>query len=81
MALEVYLDPCTINCRKVLAGLDLVKTPYNIHHIDYFAGQQKSPEYLKINPGATIPSAVHDELVITESNAILQYISSFNPSS
>ena len=26
--LEVYLDPCTVNSRKVLAGLDLVGAPF-----------------------------------------------------
>lgn len=71
--LEVYLDPCTINCRKVLAGLDLVEIPYHTNFIDYFAGEQKSPEFVKINPCATVPAAVDDELTLTESNAILQY--------
>ncbi|KEF62922.1 uncharacterized protein A1O9_00896 [Exophiala aquamarina CBS 119918] len=72
--LEVYADPCTVNCRKVLAGLDLIGTKYNFNHIDYFTSQQKSPEYMKINPNATVPSAVDGDLQITESNAILQYI-------
>lgn len=71
--LQVYLDPCTINCRKVLAGLDLIGYPYDLHHIDYFTGGHKDPEYLKINPNATIPAAVEGNLKITESNAILMY--------
>lgn len=48
--LEVYLDPCTVNSRKVLAGLDLLGTQYHFNHVDYFASAHKSPEYLKINP-------------------------------
>nr|AIL25481.1 Ure2p9 [Exophiala pisciphila] len=72
--LEVYADPCTVNSRKVLAGLDFIGTKYNFNHIDYFTSQQKSPEYLKINPNATVPAAVDGDLYITESNAILQYI-------
>jgi len=47
--LEVYLDPCTVNSRKVLAGLELMGTEYQLHHIDYFAGAHKSPEYLEIS--------------------------------
>lgn len=31
--LEVYLDPCTVNCRKVLAGLDLLGTQYHLNHV------------------------------------------------
>ena len=71
--LEIYLDPATVNSRKVLAGLDLLGTPYHFNHVDYFAGAHKSPEYMKINPHGTVPSAVDGELNITESNAILQY--------
>ncbi|CZT02762.1 uncharacterized protein RAG0_09781 [Rhynchosporium agropyri] len=67
--LQVYLDPCTINSRKVLAGLDLMGTKFELKHIDYFTGEHKSPEYLKIllvenfrpdlikNPNGTVPSA------------------------
>ena len=71
--LQVYLDPCTVNSRKVLAGLSLLGTKYEFHHVDYFAGQHKSEEYSKINPMSTVPSAVDGDLTLTESNAILQY--------
>ena len=73
MVLEVYLDPCTINSRKVLAGLDLLGTEYHLNLINYFTGEHKSPEYLKINPHATVPCAVDDGTTIPESNAILMY--------
>lgn len=73
MVLEVYLDPCTVNCRKVLAGLDLLGTPYHVNKVDYFLAEHKSPEYLKLNPHATVPCAVDDGPAITESNAVLMY--------
>ncbi|KAK5070802.1 hypothetical protein LTR64_003776 [Lithohypha guttulata] len=73
MVLEVYLDPCTINCRKVLAGLDLTGTDHEVKMVDYFKGEQKSDWYTKINPFATVPAAVDGDMVLTESNAILQY--------
>ena len=74
MVLEVYLDPCTINSRKALAGLDLVGAEYKYNFINYFEGGQKDPEFVKnINPFATVPAAVDGDLHITESNAILQY--------
>ncbi|KAK3635826.1 hypothetical protein LTR56_014532 [Elasticomyces elasticus] len=38
-----------------------------------FKGEQKSEDFIKINPMATIPAAVDGDLTITESNAILQY--------
>src|ERR1700731_1555722 len=71
--LQIYLDPCTVNSRKVLAGLDLLGTQYNLNKVDYLAGAHKGVDYLKINPNATAPAAVDGDLAITESNAILQY--------
>ena len=71
--LEIYLDPCTVNSRKVLAGLALLGTKYEYHFINYFTGAQKSDEYKKINPCATVPAAKDGDLILTESNAILQY--------
>ena len=76
--LHVYLDPCTVNSRKVLAGLALLGTKYEYHYVDYFAGAQKSDEYKKINPMATVPAAVDGDLILTESNAILQYAADLN---
>ncbi len=74
MVLEIYLDPCTINSRKVLAGLDLMNVDYNYHYINFFTGGQKDPEFVKnINPSATVPAAVDGNLHLTESNAILMY--------
>ncbi|KAL5321802.1 hypothetical protein ACEPPN_009765 [Leptodophora sp. 'Broadleaf-Isolate-01'] len=79
--LQVYLDPCTVNSRKVLAGLDLLGTQYELKHINYFTGEHKSPEYLKINPNGTVPSASDGpDFNITESNAILQYAADLNGS-
>jgi len=71
--LEVFLDPCTVNSRKVLAGLDLLGTKYHLNHVDYFTGEHKKEEYLEINPMATVPAAVDGDCRIFESNAILQY--------
>ena len=82
MVLEIYLDPCTINSRKVLAGLELVKAQYHYNYINYFEGGQKDPDFVKnINPFATVPAAVDGDLHVTESNAILQYAADLTGSS
>ncbi|KAK3714010.1 hypothetical protein LTR37_008039 [Vermiconidia calcicola] len=81
MVLEIYLDPVTINSRKVLAGLDLVKADYHYNYINYFEGGQKDESFVKnINPFATVPAAVDGDLHLTESNAILQYAADLNDS-
>jgi glutathione S-transferase len=71
--LQVYLDPCTVNCRKVLAGLDLLGMNCEIQHVDYFAGAHKRPEFLAINPNGALPAATDGDFALSESNAILQY--------
>lgn len=71
--MKIYADPITVNCRKVLAGLDLLGAPFELHHVDYFKGEQKAEPYASINPNLSIPAMVDGDLVLWESNAILQY--------
>jgi glutathione S-transferase len=71
--MKIYADPITVNCRKVLAGLQLMNAPHELVHVDYFKGEQKSEAYTAINPNQSIPAMVDGDLVLWESNAILQY--------
>jgi len=71
--MEVYADPITVNCRKVLAGLQLMGVDYNLNKVDYLQGEQKGPAYVAINPNAALPAMRDDGLTLWESNAILQY--------
>lgn len=71
--LRVHLDPCTVNSRKVLAGLELLGTPYEYVHVDYFTGAHKQPEFLALNPNGAVPAMTDGDFVLSESNAILQY--------
>lgn len=71
--MKVYVDPITVNSRKVLAGLHLLGVEFEQIHVDYFKGEQKQAAYTAINPNASLPSLVDGDLVLWESNAILQY--------
>lgn len=71
--MKLYADPITVNCRKVIAGLDFIGAPYERVHVDYFKGEQKSPAYTAINPNQSLPALADGDFVIWESNAILQY--------
>ncbi|MFN0182740.1 MAG: glutathione S-transferase family protein [Aquabacterium sp.] len=73
MTMKIHADPITVNCRKVLAGLQLIGAPYELVHVDYFKGEQKAEPYVSINPMASVPAMVDDGFVLWESNAILQY--------
>ena len=71
--MHIYADPITVNCRKVLAGLDFLQAPFERVHVDYFKAEQKEPAYTAINPNASVPAMKDGDLVLWESNAILQY--------
>ena len=79
--MEVYADPITVNCRKVLAGLQLMGVDYNLNKVDYFQSEQKGPSYVAINPNAALPAMRDDGLTLWESNAILQYLAMRKPES
>ena len=71
--MEIHADPITVNCRKVFAGLKMMDVPYESQHVDYFTAQQKTPEYTALNPNQSLPAMRDGDLVLWESNAILQY--------
>jgi glutathione S-transferase len=71
--MKLYCDPITVNCRKVLAGLDLIGAEFEKVHVDYFTGEQRSDTYKKLNPNAALPTLVDGDFVLWESNAILAY--------
>jgi glutathione S-transferase len=71
--MKIYADPITVNCRKVLAGLDFLNAPFERVHVDYFKAEQKEPAYLALNPNASVPAMKDGDFVLWESNAILQY--------
>ena len=71
--MQIFADPITVNCRKVLAGLDFLQAPFERVHVDYFKGEQKEPAYTAINPNASVPAMKDGDFVLWESNAILQY--------
>lgn len=55
-------------------------TQYDYNYINYFTGEHKSADFVKINPMATVPAATDGDLVLTESNAILMYAADLNNS-
>ena len=79
--MKLHYDPCTVNCRKVLAGLKLMGIDFESETYDYFdgllepseTGFRTLPAYLAINPMGELPTLTDGDLSLWESNAILQY--------
>ena len=54
--------------------LEALGVPYEVKTIDFASGQNRTPEFLAINPLGKLPTLVHDEAVITEQVAITVYL-------
>lgn len=52
---------------------------YKSQEVKFSANEQRSPEYLQLNPKGRVPALVTDDGVITETPAILAYIAQLCP--
>jgi len=67
----------TPNGWKASVTLEEMGLPYEVHAIDLMKGEQRTPDYLKINPNGRIPAIVDreaDNFAVFESGAILIYL-------
>lgn len=74
--IDLYTAP-TPNGHKVSIMLEELELPYEVHVVNLLAGEQKRPEYLRINPNGRIPAIVDREaggFAVFESGAILLYL-------
>lgn len=71
--LELY-TASTPNGWKASVMLEELALDYRVHKIDLRAGQQRSPDFLKLNPNGRIPVLVDDDFAVFESGAILLYL-------
>ena len=71
MKLYVWKMP---NGYKVPIMLEELALPYELIPVDISAGEQKKPDFLKMNPNHKSPVLVDDDTTIFESGAILIYL-------
>ena len=67
------------NTRKVRLCLAELGVDYELVTVDLATGEQRSPDYLRLNPNGVVPTLVDDELVLWESSAILLYLAEKYP--
>jgi GSH-dependent disulfide-bond oxidoreductase len=77
--LQLYSLP-TPNGVKVSIMLEEIGLPYEVHLVDFNTNDQKTPEFLSLNPNGKIPAILDPDgpggkpLGLFESGAILQYL-------
>ena len=60
-------------------ALEEAGAKYETVRLDFSAGDQRKPEYLKVNPKGRVPALVTDQGILTETPAILAYIAQLYP--
>lgn len=72
-ALILYHNPKSRSaCTRVL--LEALGVPYSVELVDFAAGQNRTPEFLALNPLGKLPTLLHGDAVITEQVAITIYL-------
>ena len=71
--LELYHNVNSVCAQKVRVALAEKGQAYR-EHLLTLRGDQFSPEYMKLNPMAVVPTLVHDGRPVVESSVILYYL-------
>ena len=72
--LTLYHNDMSLCAQKARLCLAEKGLPWEDKHLVLRAGDHQQPWYLKLNRRAVVPTLVHDDKVITESNVILEYL-------
>lgn len=79
--LKLYHMPMACS-RVTMVALEETGLPFDHQPINILKGEQKTPEYLAINPDGKVPTlVVDDDRVITQNASILLYIHQIAPES
>jgi glutathione S-transferase len=73
MAITLFTAP-TPDGYKISIALEELGLPYTVHALDLAGGEQKRPEFLKINPNGKVPAIMDDGVAVMESGAILVWL-------
>ncbi|MBD2841888.1 glutathione S-transferase family protein [Erythrobacter rubeus] len=72
--LTLYHNDLSTCAQKVRIALAEKALDWESVELDLRAGEQKTPEFLALNPAGVVPVLVHGETTVTESTIILEYL-------
>lgn len=76
--LKLYYSPGACAMASHIA-LEEAGADYETARIDLGAGEQRTPEYLAVNPAGSTPALVTDEGILTENAVIMGYVAQTHP--
>ncbi len=68
------------NVSKVKFAANIMNLKYDFKQVNLMAGENKTPEFLAINPVGRIPAIREGDFTLFESNAIIKYLADSNNS-
>lgn len=72
--IKLYDFQSSPNCQRVKVVLEEKKIPFEIIPVDLRKGEQKKPDFLKLNPYGKVPVIIDGETVLYESCVINEYL-------
>lgn len=77
--MRLHYNPMSGNSRRVLMTARHLGLPLELVPVDLAKREQRSPEFLRVNPNGRVPVLEDEGLVLTESRAIMQYLADGTP--
>ncbi len=74
--MKLYVNPISPNSRKVTAVARYLNLDCETNIVDLGKGENRTTEFLAINPNAKVPAMVDGDFALWESNAIMAYLCS-----
>ena len=72
--LKLYHGPTSVCSQKVRVVLAEIGLEYESELLDLQKGEQFTPEYMRLNPEAVVPTLIDKNLVLVESSLIAEYL-------
>jgi glutathione S-transferase len=79
MALTFYYGSGSPYAWKVWLALEHKGIPYDLKVLSFDKKENKTPEFLKVNPRGRVPAIVDGGFALSESNAIVEYLDERTP--
>jgi glutathione S-transferase len=71
--IRLYDSQTSPNCHRVKVVLEEKQLPYELMALDLKAGEQKKPDFLRLNPYGKVPVIIDGDTVLYESCIINEY--------
>ena len=73
-SVRIYSFPLSGHAHRVLLFANIAGIAHDVIDVDLAGGEHKKPAFLALNPDGQVPVLEDDDVVISDSNAILVYL-------